>query len=37
MSDAGVVALVDADTNEPLTTGALHEEFVEFLAVRGWI
>lgn len=37
MSEVGTVALVDADTNIPLTTGALHEEFVEFLADRNLI
>lgn len=33
-SEVGGLALVDADTNEPVTSGALHEEFVEFLANR---
>ena len=37
MSNVGAMALVDADTNEPITVGALHEEFVEYLATRGLI
>jgi hypothetical protein len=36
-SEVGNLALVDAATNEPLTTGALHEEFVDYLADRGMI
>lgn len=34
-SEVGALALVDADTGEPITRGALHEEFVDFLSSRG--
>ena len=35
LSRYGGVVLVDAATGEQLTTGALHEEFIEFLVQRG--
>ena len=35
--EIGSLALVDADTNEPLTSGALHEEFADYLAAHDMI
>lgn len=37
ISAAGRLELIDGDTRQPLTTGALHEEFFEYLASEGLI
>jgi hypothetical protein len=32
VSETGTLQLIDADTQQPLTAGALHEEFFQYLA-----